>query len=64
MAGLRWVAVCKDRSHYFRAARQHRPPNNSRQTPDAALDVQQQTEVSQHLKLLADLIANVAIVGM
>jgi len=32
--------------------------NNSRQTPDAALDVKQQAGIAQDLKLLANLIPN------
>ena len=36
----------------------------SRQTPFAATDVQQQTEIAQDLKLLANLIADVPVVGV
>jgi hypothetical protein len=36
----------------------------SRQTPDTALDVQQQTEVAQNLQLLADFVADMPIIGM
>jgi hypothetical protein len=36
----------------------------SRQAPHAAFDVEQKPGIAQHLKLLANLVADMAIVGM
>jgi len=36
----------------------------SRQTPEATPDVQQQSSIAQDLQLLADFIADVAIIGV
>jgi hypothetical protein len=38
--------------------------SQSRQTPHATLDVQQQTEVTQDLQLLADFVADMPVVGV
>ena len=57
----------RDQQH---ARRVHdiRPRNaqktKSRQTPDTALDVQQQTSIAEDLELLADFIADVLVIGV